>query len=198
MSTKNGLDLDDAALAAILERLPASTTVRGFVFNAVLGFVAEKAGAEQAEAIRAALSRRKPNDLLSYPAKDYFTLLRDASAAVAPAVGPEAALRELGKASALGFFVSPMGKLLLKIIGGGTPARLMANEPTAYATSFSFGKRKYEKTGERSLALTHREDYLPVPYNIGALEGALLAAKLEARIEADPLGQDAARYTLTW
>jgi uncharacterized protein (TIGR02265 family) len=190
--------LDDAGLNQILARLPESETVRGFVFNAVLAYVGETAGADAASGILGKLFKRKPIDLLKYPAADYFRLLHHGTVTIAPLVGAEVAMRELGKASALGFFESPMGRLLLSIIGTANPARLMSNCPTAYATSFSFGKRKYERTSETSLTLSHEEDPLPTEYNVGALEGALQAAKLTAQIDVEHLGQDAARYTLSW
>lgn len=193
------MGFDDATLKETLQRVGPKETVRGFVFNAVLTHLAQKVGADEAQAILAQLFKRKPNDLLSYPAQEYFRLLHLGAKAMEPVVGTSRAVRELGKASALGFFASPMGKLLLNIIGTSNPARLMSNAPTAYATSFSFGKRKFERTSENTLTLTHEQDPLPHDYNVGALEGALEAANLSATtIEVEPLGQDAARYTLTW
>lgn len=192
------MSFDDVALNEILARLPESESVRGFVFNAVLDYVAEKAGADAAGQILSRLFKRKPNDLLKYPAADYFRLLRHSAEAIAPAVGADRAVRELGRASALGFFHSPMGRLLLSIIGTANPARLMSNCPTAYATSFSFGKRTFARTSETSLTLTHEQDPLPADYNLGALEGALEAARLTAQVRAEPLGLDAVRYTLSW
>lgn len=192
------MGFDDTTLRQTLERVGPAETVRGFVFNAGLNFVAEKAGADAAGAILSRLFKRKPNDLLKYPAADYFRLLHHASEVIAPAVGAGLALHDLGKASAGGFFTSPMGKLLLKIVAGGNPARLMSNEPTAYATSFSFGKRTFARLGESALTLTHEADPLPAEYNVGALEGALEAAGLSAEIRAEPLAQDSVRYALTW
>ena len=192
------MQLDAAWLDGSLKRMPQRHTVRGFVFRAVLECVARRAGAETSSLIRDRWMRRKPNDLLSYPAHDFFRMLSAGATALDEPLGEAEALRILGHASGAGFFASPMGKLLLGIVGRGDPARLMANEPSAYATSFSFGQRSFERKGERELHLTHRDDYLPMSFNVGALHSALEAITASAAVTAEPLGEDAARYVLTW
>jgi uncharacterized protein (TIGR02265 family) len=74
----------------------------------------------------------------------------------------------------------------------------MANEPTAYATSFTFGKRRYEKIAAREFALVHQEDLLPVPFNVGALEAAVESVGEKAQVTVTELGADSARYVLRW
>lgn len=193
------MPFDAAALQAVLARMPTSETVRGFVFNAMLAHVADTKGPVLASGLQERFLKKKPNDLLSYPAHDFFKLMHACAEAMAEPAGIDEGLRVMGYASATGFFRSPMGKMLLGIVGRGDPTRLMANEPTAYATSFSFGKRKYERTGERLMVLTHTEDYLPSPYNVGALQGAFDAVEAKAReVVPSALGPDAVRYTITW
>jgi uncharacterized protein (TIGR02265 family) len=190
---------DHLELDAALARMPKGETVRGFVFNAGVDYVAQLKGPEVASGIQERILRRRPNDLLSYSAHDYFRLIHACSVALKDPLGLDAAVRAVGHASATGFFKSPMGRLLLRIVGRGDPARLMANEPTAYATSFSFGKRTYQRTGDRSLTLEHSADFLPIAYNLGALEGALEAVEAKAqKVVATPLATDAARYDITW
>jgi len=193
------LSVDANVLAAISTRVTTGTTVRGFVFNAMLDEVVDKRGAAFEGDLRNQVMRKRPSDLLSYPASDYFKLLHLCAVSLDDAAGIPESVRVLGYACAAGFFRSPMGRLLLGIVGRGDPARLMANEPTAYATSFSFGKRTYKRTGERSLELTHAEDFLPAPYNVGALQGALDAVGAKARkVTFVPIDRDAARYDITW
>ena len=179
-------------------RIPAKDTVRGFVFNAILGHVETIQGAPVASGVLERVLRRRPNDLLSYPAPDFFKLLFACVGALEHAQGPAQAIHDLGHAAAAGFFVSPMGKVLLSIVGKGNPPRLMANEPTAYATSFSFGKRRYEKIAAREFALVHEEDLLPVPFNVGALEAAVEAVGEKVQISVTELGPESARYVLRW
>jgi uncharacterized protein (TIGR02265 family) len=187
-----------ASLEALLARVSAKDTVRGFVSNAILGHVERIKGAPVASGVLERVLRKRPNDLLSYPAPDFFRLLIACTEAIALPGKHGEALHDLGHAAAAGFFVSPMGKVLLSIVGKGNPPRLMANEPTAYATSFTFGKRRYEKIAAREFALVHQEDLLPVPFNVGALEAAVESVGEKAQVTVTELGADSARYVLRW
>jgi len=190
---------DENALNLLLARMTTQHTVRGFVFNAMVEHVAEKKGDVIASGLQERILKKRPSDLLSYPASDFFKLLHGGAVALEDPAGQDEAVRALGFASAAGFFASPMGRLLLTIVGRGNPARLMANEPTAYATSFSFGKRKFKRVGEQSIQLTHAEDFLPVPYNLGALQGAMAAVGATAQqVLATHLVPDGATYEITW
>ena len=192
------MELNPASLNQLLARVSPKDTVRGFVSNAILGHVETIKGAPVASGLLERVLRKRPNDLLSYPAPDFFRLLLACTEAIALPGQHGAALHDLGHAAAAGFFVSPMGKVLLSIVGKGNPPRLMANEPTAYATSFSFGKRRYEKIGAREFALVHEEDLLPVPFNVGALEAAVAAVGEKAQVTVAELGPDSARYVMRW
>lgn len=186
-------------LAELVERTPERATVRGFVFNAMLDHVAAKQGADTAAAVLSQTLQRKPADLLSHPARDFFRLMHACAAALYEAKGFDTAVHDLGYAAAAGFFASPMGKMLLGIVGRGDPARLMANEPTAYATSFSFGKRTFRRIGPREMELTHAEDLLPVPFNVGALEAAMQAVGAKAlTVTPTPVSETECRYLMTW
>lgn len=186
-------------LAELLKRTPDGATVRGFVFNAMLEHVAAKRGSAVATVVLEKTLRKRAADLLSYPAADFFKLLHACAEALEEPAGIDEAVRALGYASADGFFSSPMGKMLLGIVGRGDPARLMANEPTAYATSFSFGKRSFRRLGPREMELTHAEDLLPVPYNVGALEAAMNSVGAKAQhVKASPVAQGECRYIIVW
>lgn len=155
-------------------------------------------GSQIASGVLERVLRKRPNDLLSYPAPDFFKLLFACVEALQPPLSTEQALHDLGHAAAKGFFASPMGRVLLGIVGQNNPPRLMANEPTAYGMSFSFGKRRYEKVGPREFALIHEGDLLPVPFNVGALEAAVEAVGEKTTVTATELGPDAARYVQRW
>ena len=89
--------------------------------------------------------------------------------------------------------------MLLGIVGRGDPARLMANAPTAYATSFSFGKRSFRRLGPREMELAHVEDLLPVPFNVGALEAAMRSVGATAQhVKPTPVSQSECRYLIVW
>lgn len=193
------MPLDSNGLVELLKRTPDGATVRGFVFNAMLEHVAAKKGSAVATAVLDQTLRKRAADLLSYPAGDFFRLLRACAEALAEPAGLDEALRALGYASADGFFSSPMGKMLLGIVGRGDPARLMANAPTAYATSFSFGKRSFRRLGPREMELTHVEDLLPVPFNVGALEAAMRSVGATAQhVKPTPVSQSECRYLIVW
>jgi len=191
--------LDSNWLVDLLGRTPASATVRGFVFNAMLEYLAAKKGSEVAASVLERTLRKRPADLLSYPASDFFRLLHACAEALHAPEGIDEAVRQMGYASADGFFSSPMGKMLLSIVGRGDPARLIANEPTAYATSFSFGKRTFRRLGPREMVLTHTDDLLPVPYNMGALEAAMNSVGAKAQhVKPEPVSEGHCAYTIVW
>jgi uncharacterized protein (TIGR02265 family) len=193
------MSYDATALDELLGRLPPKETVRGFVFNAVTAHLAAKVGPEIASGMQERITRKRPVDLFNYPAADFFRLIYGGvGALLSQTESAEVAMQDLGYASAAGFFVSPTGRLLLAMVGTEDPAKLMANEPTAYATSFSFGRRAYAKNGTRELTLTHADDFLPIDFNVGALKSALDAAKAPAKVVAHPEGRDGARYVLSW
>lgn len=190
---------DANGLVGLLKRTPDGATVRGFVFNAMLEHVAARKGSHVAGKLVDEVMRKRPADLLSYPATDFFKLMHSCATALNEPKGFDEALRAVGYAAADGFFSSPMGKMLLGIVGRGDPARLMANEPTAYATSFSFGKRAFKRIGPREMELTHTEDLLPVPFNVGALEAAMNSVGAKAQqVKATPVSESHCVYTITW
>ena len=158
----------------------------------------EKRGADVAAEIQRRLLPKRPVALLRHSAHDYFKVMFACAEALSPA-DLDAGLYTVGFQCAAAFFETPMGQMLLSLVGRGDPSRLMANEPTAYKTTFSFGTRVFKRNGPREVECLHSEDCLPMSFNKGALVTAMKAIEVPtAKVTAVTVGPWSARYTISW
>lgn len=183
-----------------LAATPESATVRGLIFNAVLGLLARHHGNAAAEALRASVSKKNYVDFFSYPAKDFLRILYGAAERLAPEHGGslEEALRACGGAAVGGFFQSGVGRTLTQMVGQGDPKRLFSSAPTAYSTTVGYGKRTYTQLTERSVRLHFKDDMQPVQFHQGLLEVALKSFGGDGKVEVRVISLTEAEYTLSW
>jgi uncharacterized protein (TIGR02265 family) len=185
-------------LEATLAQLPKNSTTLGYIFNKTLDCVVEQRGSEVAAEIQRRLLPKRPIALLRHSAHDYFKVMY----ACAHALDPDdldAGLYTVGFECAAAFFQTPMGQMLLSLVGRGDPSRLMANEPAAYKTTFSFGTRVFKRLGPKEVECLHSEDLLPMPFNKGALMTAMKAIEVPtAKVTAVAAGPWSARYVIGW
>jgi uncharacterized protein (TIGR02265 family) len=179
---------------------PEGTTVRGLIFNAVLGLVGRHLGEAVSVELRERISKKSYIDFFPYPAADFLQLLYSAAELLAPKHGGslDEAIRACGGAAVSGFFQSAVGRTLTHLIGRGDPKRLFSNAPTAYATTVGYGQRTYVKLSEKAVKLHFVGDMQPVHFHKGVLEEALAAVGCKGRVTAKPFSMDEAEYTIEW
>jgi uncharacterized protein (TIGR02265 family) len=179
---------------------PASATVRGLIFNAVLGLVSRHHGEAASVELRERISKKSYIDFFPYPARDFLQLLYSAAEQLAPKYGGslEEAIRACGGAAVSGFFQSAVGRTLTHLIGRGDPKRLFSNAPTAYSTTVGYGQRTYIKVNERAVKLHFLGDMQPVQFHQGVLEEALAAVGCKGRVVAKPFSLEESEYTIEW
>ncbi|ADO69394.1 Conserved uncharacterized protein [Stigmatella aurantiaca DW4/3-1] len=179
---------------------PEVATVRGLIFNAVLGLVSRHQGEASAAELRGLVSKKSYIDFFPYPARDFLQLLYGAAEVLAPYHGDslDEAIRACGAAAVSGFFQSAVGRTLTNLIGRGDPKRLFSNAPTAYSTTVGYGQRTYTRLNDRAVRLHFRGDMQPVQFHQGVLEEALAAVGCKGRVRVRVLGLDEAEYTIEW
>lgn len=178
---------------------PENATVRGLIFNAVLGLVGRRQGDAAATALREPISKKAFVDFFSYSARDFLRLLYAAAEKLAPEHGGslEDAIRACGGAAVSGFFQSGVGRTLTQLIGQD-PKRLFSSAPTAYATTVGYGHRSCTQLSDKSVRLHFKEDMQPIEFHQGLLDEALKAVGGKGSVEARAISLNEAEYTISW
>ncbi len=185
-------------LAARLDAVQSGDSVRGLFFKSVLSLVQQHAGLAGLETVRAGELTAAYSDLLTYPARDFLTLLYRAADVLEPQLGPEdAVFRACGERDVARFSTGP-GMLIFGIISRGDPQKLFAGVQMGYSAAVSYGSRDYVPTGPTSGTLHMRRDMLPPAYHEGILTGALKVLHLRGTARAAPRGIDSADYAIQW
>jgi uncharacterized protein (TIGR02265 family) len=178
---------------------PEGATVRGLIFNAVFKLVNQHLGEASATELRSQISKKALVDFFSYSARDFLQVLFAAGERLSPIYGSsQAAIRACGAAVGGDFFLSGVGRTLTTIIGQGDPKKLLANAPTAYSTTVSYGQRKYNVLGDRRVSLHFKGDMQPVEFHQGTLEAALEGVGCPGKVEVRRIGLDEAEYIIEW
>ncbi|WP_171444016.1 TIGR02265 family protein [Myxococcus xanthus] len=187
-----------AELEARLAAAHPGDSVRGLFFKSVLSFVQQQAGLPALETVRQGALGAAYTDLLTYPARDFLTLLYRAADALEPLLGPEdAVFHACGEKDVTRFSTGP-GMLIFGIISRGDPQKLFAGAQMGYGAAVSYGSRDYVPTGPTSGTLHMRRDMLPPAYHEGILTGALKVLGLRGTARATPRGIDSADYDIQW
>jgi len=185
-------------LAARIAAMQPGDSVRGLFFKSVLGLVQQRAGLAALDAVREGALAAAYSDLLTYPARDFVTLLYRAADALEPLLGPEDAVFHACGERDVERFSSGPGMLIFGIISRGDPQKLFAGAKMGYSAAVSYGSREYVPTGPRSGTLHMRRDMLPPAYHEGILTGALKVLGLRGTARATPRGIDSADYAIQW
>ncbi|MFP2963471.1 TIGR02265 family protein [Myxococcus sp. 1LA] len=187
-----------AELAARLAAVQSGDSVRGLFFKSVLSLVQQHAGLGALEAVRAGEMGTAYSDLLTYPARDFLTLLYRAADALEPTLGAEDAVFHACGVKDVARFSTGPGMLIFGIISRGDPQKLFAGAQMGYSAAVSYGSRDYVPTGPTSGTLRMRRDMLPPAYHEGILTGALKVLGLDGTARATPRGIDSADYDIQW
>ncbi len=148
-----------------------SDVVQGMFFGAVAGLVEREAGAERAAALRT--SRRfpkRPVPFMRYPAADFLAVVDEAIGELTARKLPyPEALHAVGMGIVETFMEGPVGKLMVSMLGGD-PNRMLGGGPSAYAATFSFGKREYVRRSESEGAFRFSRELLGPEISRGILK----------------------------
>ncbi|ATB44792.1 TIGR02265 family protein [Corallococcus macrosporus] len=187
-----------AELAARLAAVRSGDSVRGLFFKSVLGLIQQHAGLAAPEAVRDGALGAAYSDLLTYPARDFLTLLYRAADALESALGPEdTVFHACGEKDVARFSTGP-GMLIFGIISRGDPQKLFAGAQMGYSAAVSYGSRDYVPTSPTSGTLHMRRDMLPPAYHEGILTGALKVLGRSGTARATRRGIDSADYDIQW
>jgi uncharacterized protein (TIGR02265 family) len=106
---------------------------------------------------------------------DYLAFAWAAADALEPVLGnTEAAFRELGAASMRNVFNSMLGRTLLTL-GGDDPRQLLAQAPSGYRATISYGERTLRWTAPNKAILSVKRDFLLPVFHAGVLAAAVEA-----------------------
>jgi len=190
-----------ADLPDLQARIAATTpqdTVRGLIFNALFDTVEQHAGKAAAKACDPT-GKGHRTDFFSFPVADFLRLLGPAIDLVEPAVGSsDRAFFEFGYRALANVFGSTLGATIM-VMARKDPRALLAQAPTAYRGTVSYGERRIEWVGARQARLTFSRDFLVPPYHCGVLTAALEA--IEARnpkVSGAQVSLLEATYAVSW
>ncbi len=190
---------DKTELARRLELLQPTYTVRGLIFNALLGHVSEQAGQQASEQLSRELKLGRLVDFFSYPASDFLRLLYLAADVLEAQRGSsEAAFQACGGATAHVFFASTVGSALAKIIGQSDPKRAFSSTPICYSTVMNYGTHDYEPLEGRRVRLVYRGNPQPMAYHEGTLCAVLQAMGWKGTVKGTAHALDHSEYLISW
>lgn len=192
---------DKTELAQRIALTRPEHTVRGFIFNALLALVSQRAGSEAMARLADEVRLKKPIDFFSYPAADFLRLLYGAVDVLTPYYGTvDDTFRACGAATVTGFFESHVGNTLSKLVGRGDPKRAFSSTSTVYKTLVSYGTHDCEPLEGRRLRIVFRGDMQPMCFHEGSLKAALMAVGGGAQsvVEGTARALDHAEFLVRW
>lgn len=185
-------------LAARIALTRPNDGVRGLFFRVVFELVEKQGGAQALRELRTGTLTRDFQDLRTYPAADYLTLLYGAADVLEKELGPEdAVFNACGRACVQRFSRGP-GQVVFGILGKGDPQRLFAQTSVAFSTVVTYGKREHRPAGSNACIISYRGDMQPSAYHVGIFEGALEALGFKGTVTAQVLGIDSVDYCIAW
>jgi uncharacterized protein (TIGR02265 family) len=193
----------ESAYARYLSLPAPEDTFRGLFFTSVFDLVKKEAGEAGLKQCQLLLMdkrfQRSFMSFASYPAVDFLRVAHAASLVLAPLLGPpEKCARRLGMATVQDFVHSMAGKTLLSL-SGGAPQRLLGNIPSAYRASVNFGERKVTPQGDKSVLISFKRDFLPVPHTEGVILAVLEASKAKyPQVRSRALSPLDSEYEVSW
>jgi uncharacterized protein (TIGR02265 family) len=154
-------------LAERLPLVPPSAKVRGLYFRSIER-VLEKAGRRERFD---ALFPQRFAAVLWYPAADFLVRLAVGGALLLGPTRIHEGMFEIGRANAVAFAESLIGRTLLRLLDRD-PKRLLAQAIAGRRQSYSFGRWELEIVGEREAVVRMIEEYLYIEsYLLGAAQG---------------------------
>ena len=191
-----------ADLADLRARLSAATpndTVRGLIFNGTFSVIRARLGVDGARRCDPA-GQGQRTAFKSYPVSEYLELVFGAVERLEEHFGdPDAVFYAFGHGALVSVFSSSVLGTTLKMLAGGRPAQLLANGPTGYLATVSYGTRTVEVVGERHVRLVFRRDFLVPTFHCGVLSaGVESVGGRDVRVRGRQTGFLDAIYDVEW
>src|SRR5690242_17101184 len=161
--------------------------VLGLFFRVVFELIERLGGPRALRQVRTGSLARDIQDLRTYPASDYLTMLYTAADALEETLGPEDAVFNACGKACVQRFSSGLGMVVFGILGKGDPQRLFAQTKVAFSTVVTYGKREHHPIGPKGCIIAYRGDMQPPAYHVGIFEGALEALGFKGTVKASPL-----------
>lgn len=185
-------------LAARIAVTRPNDGVRGLFFRVVFDMVEKVGGPQALRQVRVGALARDINDLRTYPASDYLTMLYNAADALEHKMGPEdVVFNACGRACVQSFSKGP-GQVVFGILGKGDPQRLFAQTRVAFSTVVTYGKREHRPAGPKACIITYRGDMQPPAYHVGIFEGAMEALGFKGKVTAQRIDIESVDYEISW
>ncbi len=182
-------------------RLAAATpadTVRGLIFNGAFSIVREHLGDGSAKDCDPAKTGSR-TDFFSYPVSEYLEMAWNVVDRLEKPLGSvDAGFFRIGHRAVANVLSSMLGRTLITI-AGQEPQRLIANAPSGYRATVSYGERTVEFLADRHARLVFKHDFLVPPFHCGVLTAAveMLGGK-NVRATGQATGLLEAVYDLAW
>jgi uncharacterized protein (TIGR02265 family) len=192
------MPVDQRDLQARIAATTPQDTVRGLIFNALFDAVEEHAG--KAAALDCdPTGKGRRTDFFNFPVADFLRAIGPAVDLLEPKLGStERAFFEFGYRAVANVFGSALGATIL-VLAQKDPRSLLAQAPTAYRGTVSYGERRIEWTGERRARLTFSHDFLVPAYHCGVLTAAMEAVEAKApRVTGSQVALLEAVYEVSW
>lgn len=192
------MPVDQRDLQARIAAATPQDTVRGLIFNALFDAVEEHAGKAAALACDPAGKGRR-TDFLSFPVADFLRAVGPAADLLEPRLGSiDRAFHEFGYRAVANVFGSALGATIV-VLAGKNPRSLLAQAPTAYRGTVSYGERRLEWLGERHARLTFSRDFLVPAYHCGVFAAAMESIGAKApRVTGAQVSFLEAAYEVSW
>jgi uncharacterized protein (TIGR02265 family) len=185
-------------LAARIAVTRPNDGVRGLFFRVVFDLVEKRAGTQALNQLRTGPLARDIQNLRTYPASEYLTMLYGAADVLEQQLGPEdVVFNACGRACVQSFSHGP-GQVVFGILGKGDPQRLFAQTRVAFSTVVTYGQREHHPAGSKACVIAYRGDMQPPAYHVGIFEGALEALGFKGTVTAQVLGIDSVDYEIAW
>lgn len=182
-----------------LSQAEPSDTARGLFFNGVLDAVRTLGGEELVRRCVEACGQERFLDFFNYPISMQLRIISAAMQTLEKRYGcAEAALRQLGRRSALDFLESAAGKMMMRL-ASSTPKQLLASLPSAYRVSLSYGQHSIVWTGPTSGRLVMKREFMPHPVHAGVVATLLEAGGArEVKVKSHQTGPLDCECEFSW
>jgi uncharacterized protein (TIGR02265 family) len=192
---------ESVALPQRLALLTGQETIRGTPFQAMYSLVETTGGPEvlQAACAAAGISPGSFNVMRKYSLKEFLLFEETAAARMAERLGSfDEAVFHFGAAAVDLFFDSVAGRTM-KILAGKEPHRLLGATANGYSVLVNFGKREYQKRGERAGVFTFADELLGPVHSAGIFDAAVRNVyNMDVEIQLEQAGPTNFTFLLSW
>jgi uncharacterized protein (TIGR02265 family) len=192
------MPVDQRDLQARIAATSPQDTVRGLIFNALFEAVEEHAGKAAALACDET-GKGHRTEFFSYPVAGFLATIGRAVEVLEPKLGSaDRVFFECGYRALANVFASTLGATIL-VLARKDARSLLAQAPTAYRGTVSYGERKLQWLGPTQAHFTFQHDFLLPPYHCGVFTAGLDAVGAKGvRVSGKQLSLLEATYDVGW